>query len=346
MDRTNLPKITVIVPVYNVERYLDRCVNSIVQQTYSNLEIILVNDGSTDSSGKKCEDWKSKDDRIIVIHKKNGGLGYARNSGIEKMTGDYVSFIDSDDYIKNDTYELLVDRLMNTKSEVCYFGCNYDNKGQIIIGTENFPQEVYCKAQIEELLLPISFGTSIEKEGDAFGIGSVCCGIYNSKLFTEQMLRFGSEREVLCEDILFTSKLLTKVKCVSFCNENFYYYFKNSTSLTHSYRKDRFEKTKKFYQLQLELINDNGLSEKCTKRAKYSFLINVIVCLKQELSRENASFRLSKEAIDEISKSDEFRTIYRSIDLDRLNTKKRILLFCLYHRMIRLVYACVRQNDK
>ena len=90
--------ITIVVPVYNVENYLDKCVDTIVNQTYTNLEIILVDDGSTDSSGKKCDEWAEKDCRIKVIHKENGGLSDARNKGIDVATGKWIGFIDSDDY--------------------------------------------------------------------------------------------------------------------------------------------------------------------------------------------------------------------------------------------------------
>ncbi len=103
--------VTVIVPVYNVEKYLDECVGSIVSQTYDNLEIILVDDGSTDSSGVLCDKWNEKDDRIRTIHKQNGGLSSARNAGLEVAGGDYISFIDSDDYITVDYLEELVNAL-------------------------------------------------------------------------------------------------------------------------------------------------------------------------------------------------------------------------------------------
>ena len=89
--------VSVIVPIYNVEKYLDRCISSIINQTYKNLEIILVDDGSTDKSGAICDNYKIKDCRIKVIHKQNGGLGYARNSGLDVATGQYVTFIDGDD---------------------------------------------------------------------------------------------------------------------------------------------------------------------------------------------------------------------------------------------------------
>ena len=97
--------ISVIVPIYKVEAYLERCIRSIVNQTYKNLEIILVDDGSPDSCPDICDVWKEKDDRIKVIHKKNGGLSDARNAGMQIMTGTYISYIDSDDWVANDMYE-------------------------------------------------------------------------------------------------------------------------------------------------------------------------------------------------------------------------------------------------
>lgn len=99
--------ISVIVPVYNVEKYLHKCINSILNQTYKNLEIILIDDGSTDNSGKICDEYALKDNRIKVIHKENGGLSSARNAGLDICSGDYIGFVDSDDYIAEDMYEYL-----------------------------------------------------------------------------------------------------------------------------------------------------------------------------------------------------------------------------------------------
>ena len=118
-------KISVIVPVYNVEQYLERCVDSIINQTYKNLEIILVNDGSTDNSGKLCDELAKRDDRIRVIHKENGGLSDARNTGIEEAEADLIGFIDSDDYIDENMYELLIDNLRETNADLSMCG-HYD----------------------------------------------------------------------------------------------------------------------------------------------------------------------------------------------------------------------------
>lgn len=115
--------ISVIIPVYNVEEYLERCVNSVLKQTYNDLEIILVDDGSTDNSGKICDELKNKDDRIIVIHKENQGLSASRNIGIEKATGEYITFVDSDDYILEDMYETLYKNLIRNDADISM--CKY-----------------------------------------------------------------------------------------------------------------------------------------------------------------------------------------------------------------------------
>ncbi len=114
--------VSIIIPIYNVEDYLERCLNSVVNQTYKNLEIILVNDGSTDRCKKICDDYQKKDDRIKVIHKENGGLSDARNAGIEIAKGEYISFIDSDDYVSNDYIEYMYNMIKNTSSKLAICG--------------------------------------------------------------------------------------------------------------------------------------------------------------------------------------------------------------------------------
>ncbi|MDD6478701.1 MAG: glycosyltransferase [Oscillospiraceae bacterium] len=113
------PLISIIVPVYNVEQYLDECVTSIVNQTYENIEIILVDDGSTDNSPKMCDDWAKKDSRIKAIHKENGGASSARNAGLDMATGDYIGFVDSDDYIEAYMYEKLLEAISDKAIKIC-----------------------------------------------------------------------------------------------------------------------------------------------------------------------------------------------------------------------------------
>ena len=117
MNRSEL--VSIIVPVYKVEKYLDKCIESIVGQTYENLEIILVDDGSPDNCPAMCDRWAEKDSRIKVIHKENGGLSSARNAGLDACTGEYIYFLDSDDYIAENCIEMLFNTIISDGSDMC-----------------------------------------------------------------------------------------------------------------------------------------------------------------------------------------------------------------------------------
>ncbi|MFR5876150.1 MAG: glycosyltransferase family 2 protein [Eubacterium sp.] len=141
--------ISVIVPVYNVEKYLDECVESIVNQTYKNLEIILVDDGSTDNSYQMCNKWAEKDGRIKVIHKKNGGTSSAKNCAIGIAQGDYVGFIDSDDFIDNDMFELLLNNALEYSAEISRCSYRFFENGKFVDSNEiNDEIKIYTSEQI------------------------------------------------------------------------------------------------------------------------------------------------------------------------------------------------------
>ena len=122
-------KVSIIVPVYNVEKYLKRCVDSLIEQSYKNLEIILVDDGSKDNSFSICKEYESKDSRVRIFHKENEGLGLTRNYGIEKSTGEYITFVDSDDYLTLDAVETMVEKAAVTNADVVVANMFYKDKG-------------------------------------------------------------------------------------------------------------------------------------------------------------------------------------------------------------------------
>lgn len=132
MEKQDL--ISIIVPIYNVENYIDRCVESITNQSYKNLEIILVDDGSTDSSGEKCDIWATRDRRIMVIHKENGGVGNARNAGMSYANGEWIGFVDSDDFVEPEMYEALYWGCVDNGADLCMIGCAlYENGRKIFL---------------------------------------------------------------------------------------------------------------------------------------------------------------------------------------------------------------------
>jgi glycosyltransferase involved in cell wall biosynthesis len=178
------PLLSVITPVYNVESYLDRCVQSILCQSYCNIELILIDDGSTDSSSKKCEEWARKDNRIIVIHKDNGGVSSARNAGLEKASGEYLTFVDPDDFLAPDTYNLNMEYLLEHRDVdiLQYPYCNYISNDEILdchkpfstllVGSENVFRNWWSGSPLEYVIWNKIYKRNIW-DGIHFNVGHV-----------------------------------------------------------------------------------------------------------------------------------------------------------------------------
>lgn len=204
-------KISVVVPVYNVEDYLDRCVKSIISQTYENLEVILVDDGSPDGSPVMCDSWAQKDPRIKVIHKPNGGVSSARNAALDAATGDFIGFVDSDDWIENDFYELLMKSLAENGSDIAFCGyCVVERSGEKK-GYKNLLDSSICDRN--------RYLYNVVSGGDG---GFIWNKLFRAKLFDG--VRF-SDEIVYSEDLLFNFVISQKAGKISFVNEEKYNYF-------------------------------------------------------------------------------------------------------------------------
>lgn len=208
--------VSIIVPVYNVEKYLERCIVSIVQQTYENIEIILVDDGSTDRSSEICDDWCRRDKRIKVIHRENGGLSAARNSGIDQATGEYFSFIDSDDYVSQYFIEKLVKLLRdnNTRISICNLTYIYEEDNSERVANVPNGCRTGRKIILEEMEKGIYYGQVMTK-------------LYHKSIF--EQLRFPEKR--IHEDDFVFHKIFWPLEKVSSTSEGLYYYVQRSGSI-------------------------------------------------------------------------------------------------------------------
>jgi glycosyltransferase involved in cell wall biosynthesis len=216
-----MKKISVVVPVYNVENYLQRCIDSIIAQSYKNLEIIIVNDGSTDKSGEICDNYKKQDIRIKVIHKENGGLSSARNVGIEASTGEYIAFVDSDDWIVGDIYEHCINIFETEQCDVVDFKVVFDDGG---INQYNSSDSYNTRIIDErEVLHDYLFRGQTEKAPF-----SACRKLYKLRLF--DTVRFPDGK--INEDIATNYRVLTNCKKMVISNKIGYHYFQNSVSTT------------------------------------------------------------------------------------------------------------------
>lgn len=212
------PKVSVVLPVYNVEKYLERCINSIVEQTYTDIEIILVDDGSPDNSPEICDQYAQRDSRVKVLHKPNGGLSDARNAGLEIALGEFIMFIDSDDYVEPHMIESLINIIRNEESDVVIFGFFADFV------------DCYEKLLSTRITCPVNghyiYSTfkDIPIDGDMVGL----FGYAWNKLYTVDVIKSNNMKFTknisLVEDILFNGPLLMKCEKITFVHEPFVHY--------------------------------------------------------------------------------------------------------------------------
>ena len=220
------PLISVIIPIYNVEKYMDRCLESVVTQTYSNLEIILVDDGSPDKCPQKCESWKKKDARIIVVHKKNGGLSSARNAGLDICTGEYICFVDSDDWIEKDMIQHLLD-LIQSEQNLQIAQCDYIISQDYELLSEQLDEKISIWTRKD--MLDFFFRLHGEKTNT---------GVWN-KLILKEILHDFTFVDTLNEDVEASYEFFTRAEKMIVTNQIFYHYFVNKSGITNSQFKLR-----------------------------------------------------------------------------------------------------------
>ena len=255
-------KVSVIIPVYKVEKYLNRCVESVVNQTYSNLEIILVDDGSPDNCPQMCDEWAVKDERIKVIHKENAGVGIARNSGMKMATGDYLMFVDSDDYLSLNAVMVLLTRMKSDQSDMAE-GKHVDicDDGRI--------DDTFCSWMRNQTLTKQEV---LRRMGsDQRIIVMACMKMYRKEVFDD--IRFPA---LSCgEDCWIFSDVIEKCNRISIVEDLVYYYYQRADSILHQkteqrqlddiranlklahylYMHDCFEGARKWYEIALDKTN-------------------------------------------------------------------------------------------
>ncbi len=251
--------ISIIVPVYNVEKYLEKCIESIKKQTYKNIEIILVDDGSKDNSGKICDQAEKKDNRIKVIHKTNGGLSDARNAGLKIAKGDFIGFVDSDDYIKEDMFETLYNLLENYNADISIVSYYEYYKDKLIAVKQSDEVQEFSKIEaIKELL--------IDNKIQSYAWNK----LFKKELFKD--LEFPVNKNF--EDIATTLLLFERINKVVLLEDPKYYYVRRDDSIIG-------KKNYKTYKDYLDVIYDkykylDGKYKELDLYNAYNFIINMI----------------------------------------------------------------------
>lgn len=302
--------VSVIIPIYKVEKYLAKCIDSVLNQTYKNLEIILVDDGSPDNCGKICDEYALKDSRIKVIHKKNGGLSDARNAGLDLSCGEYVLFVDSDDYIHSDMINILYTTLKRDDSDMAVCNVQYvdendnnlDNKMKVVDAEKLTGYQVLQKLQ----------------SNDTFIIS--CAKLYKKVLF--EQIRFPVGR--IHEDEFIAHRLFNKCKTVSCISQRLYYYLQREGSITNvEYTCSSLDGIEALIE-RTELFFDNSYDLLAVETLLFSIYIYGVRIVHIE---NDLNLRKRKRTLRKLYRKTLFshiRTIYR------YTSKKRFILTVLF----------------
>lgn len=301
--------ISIIVPVYNVEKYLQRCMESLIEQKDVHLEILLIDDGSVDASGIICDEFADTYADVKVIHKENEGLGLTRNRGIREATGEYILFVDSDDFLQKNILYSLYDYVKMKNSDVCFFMRNLvDRKGNVTVSREKFPEQTVENKR----LISLCFGEPLKK--DLYTVGAAWKAIYRREFLQQHKLYFLSERDYLSEDYIFSAELCSYNPKVSFYEEPIYFYCDNEGSLTNSYRRDRWEKAVKLFDKLNETALKHCLGEEAYNRNYNNFLINLLVSFKHICLCRTMRYEEKKHEIKLICDNDNIQKVLCSRD--------------------------------
>lgn len=278
------PYYSIILPVYNVKDYLKRCMDSIYKNYFKNYEIILVDDGSTDGSEKLCDDYASLDSRVRVVHKANGGLSSARNAGIAVSEGEYVFFVDSDDWIKEDALRIL------------YMASNGTDIDIIKFSYYCMPSEKKCETTLyqgdysESDVLKSVLRRSLRETGGV--ILSAWSHIYRRDFLVSNDLRFISEREIGSEDYLFNFQAYMCCRNIRVIKECLYFYDLREGSLTRRYRKNLPQQYNKLHTYFIEAAVSHGIYDLVKNDIAWSYIDKfMFVVLRNELIAEKENIK-------------------------------------------------------
>lgn len=329
-------KISFILPIYKVEQQLERCIKSVLNQDYDNIEVILVDDGSPDSCPAICDDFARQDHRIKVIHKNNEGLGMARNTGLQHATGDYVIFVDSDDYIESNMGSKLLDACLKNKSHVTY--CNYrrvdSRTGTTSDNIQKMRKKFYQGKEVLEVLVGMLSNYDNTRLDGSVNM-SVWHSIYDLHFIKDNKILFKSEREYISEDLMFHIDFLTHAKSVSFIDDVLYNYDYNPTSLSEKYRPFIFNSSSLIYKHANSCLQSKGLENYHSFSDRYLLVISLYVINNYRKFLDKDSY---KDLVQKIVNDKVWRNEVQFSSYRKLSKKNKLYVFAIKHKAFRLLY--------
>lgn len=310
-----MPFLSIIVPIYKAENFLSNCVESILSQKFKDFELILVDDGSPDKSGEICDRYASLDERVLVIHKKNEGPNIARMTALKEAKGKYVTFVDSDDFVSEDMFEVLVNTAVEHSAEVVTSGYIVERENKSEPTEDAVSSGIYSGEKLISLYNELIFNVREFRQG-------IAPAMWGKIFLRESALKNilpEADQIYLGEDCLFTYNNILNASCVVVCNEHKgYHYVEYENSITHSYRKEFFHDINILYDTLKKITNDISTPEIKTAIA-YNYVFLFFNGIMQEIGRANkiSYFKKYKSILAHCS-ADRFRESVSQIDVEKL----------------------------
>ena len=341
-----MPKVSIIVPVYNVEQYIEQCIQSLRAQSLHDIEIILVDDGSSDNSPMLCDKYTRIDKRIKVIHKQNSGLGLACNIVIEVASGEYIAFCDSDDYVDTIMYETLYNTALNNKCDVVYSGlksvsiagnflCFLPHKKsfELYIGKEN----------IEELLRNMIASPLQIKEERTIQVSAKTV-LYSRRLVEKNQLRFVSERLIPSEDLMFNINILAHTQRACIIPQAFYNYRINQNSISRKIKLNKFPLYKNLYQSMIEQCHQLNITGDIDLRIKRLIIgyTRSYIC---QIILSNTTPNDKKKIIHKICKDNIWQNIYANYPINKMHWTHRLFITAMKMNSYIFLYILAKMRQ-
>jgi glycosyltransferase EpsH len=333
------PLISVIVPVYNVEKYLTQCVDSVLSQTYSNIEVVLVDDGSTDASPGICDRYAQNDKRIIVIHKKNEGLSSARNKGLEAATGDYIMFVDSDDWIDLDTCEVVLEKALNTNVDLVFWSYVREFANQSLekplFADDHLFEEKECQLLYRRLFGLVGEELRMPEHADSFVI--VCGKLYKKSVISG--ISFIDTSIIGTEDALFNIYVFDRIKRAAYLHKSYYHYRRNNiASLTKSHKVNLFHQWSCLYDYMGDVIRLRHLDASFQIALDNRIALSIIgLGLNECLSKKSLNDKI--KSLKQILTSERYRKAYANLTLIHFPLHWKVFFFFAKRKYVYALYG-------
>ncbi|MBQ9314475.1 MAG: glycosyltransferase [Clostridia bacterium] len=344
-------KISIIVPAYNVQNYITQCLDSLIHQTYRNLEIIVVNDGSKDDTLNIINEYAKNDNRIIIINQENQGLSESRNNAMNIATGEYIMFVDADDWVETNMCEICMSELKNEGADLVLFSYIREYEDNSILKSQFTSNRiVFQQKEVKNLLERRIFGP-YEAEELAYPEKLDSLSTAWGKLYqfeTIKKYRFKSFKEIgaTCEDVFFNAEALGNVHKAVFIDEHFYHYRKyNANSLTKTVEKKIFDKWKKAYRGLDKIIHENQFDETYKVALNNRFSINLIgIGLRIVNGADN--IKIKYKMIKDIVQDELYKNAINSLDIASMPLHWKMFFWNAKHRITFIVFVLLLMMSK